>query len=100
MTRTRDVDVGDLQPQRLVEQAEERRRGAERHDRERGEGGGRRDDRREREEQRIGGGRPQLLLEHQLDDVGERLEQPLGPTRYGPDPLLQQRRDLPLDVAP
>ena len=33
----RDVDVGDLQPQRLVQQAEERRLGAERHDRERGE---------------------------------------------------------------
>ena len=33
---------------------------------------------------RIGGARPQLLLEHQLDDVGDRLEEALGPTRYGP----------------
>ena len=53
---------------------------------------------RQRKEKRVGRARPQLLLEHQLDDVGERLQQPCGPTRYGPDALLQERRDLALDV--
>ena len=81
MTSTATLTSATCSRQRLVEQPEERRLGAERHDRERGKRRRRRDDRREREEQRVGRGRPQLLLEHQLDDVGERLEQPLGPTR-------------------
>ena len=66
-----------LQVNRLVEQTEKGRRRAERHDRERGEcrrGG---DDRCEREEPLVGRRRSQLLLEHQLDDVRERLRSAL-----------------------
>ena len=94
----RDVDVGHLQPQRLLQQPEQRRLGAERDDGEGGEGGGGGDDRRERKEQRIGRARPQLLLEHQLDDVGERLQHALRADEVRTEPLLQERGDLPLDV--
>ena len=76
------------QRNRPVEQAEERRLGAERHDRERGKRGRRRHERREREQDRVGRLRLQLLLEEQLDDVGERLQQRLrtrpGSGRCGP----------------
>ena len=47
---------------------------------------------------RVGRLRPQLLLEHQLDDVGERLQQALRPDAVRAEALLQERRDLPLDV--
>ena len=52
---------------------------------------------RQREEERVGGLRPQLLLEHQLDDVGERLQQPLPADADRAEPLLQRRRQPPLD---
>ena len=60
---------------RVVEPAEQRRRRPERHRREGDEAGRHRDDRRQREQQPIGGLRLQLLLEEQLDDVGDRLQQ-------------------------
>ena len=50
------------------------------------------------EEHRVGPAGPQLLLEHQLDDVGERLQQPGGPDPVRPLALLDERRDLPLGV--
>ena len=53
---------------------------------------------RERKEQRVGRRRPELLLEQQLDDVGQRLEQALRADQVRAEPLLQDRRDLPLDV--
>ena len=42
--------------------------------------------------------RPQLLLEHQLDDVGERLQQSLRARPGRAEALLQQRGHLALDL--
>ena len=91
-----DVDVGHLQRNRLLEQAEQRRLGAERDDRERGERGDGGDDRRDREEERVGRLRPQLLLEHQLDDVGERLQRPFEADAVRAAAILDVGAHLPL----
>ena len=56
----------------------------------------RRDDRRDREEERVGGLRPQLLLEQQLDDVGERLQRALGADAVRADAVLDVGADLAL----
>ena len=52
--------------------------------------------RRDVEQHRVGRLRPQLLLEEQLEDVGERLQQAGGPGHGRAEPLLQPRGDLAL----
>ena len=94
----RDVDVGHLQAQRFVEQAEEGRLGAEWHDGERGKGARRGDDGSQREEERIRCARTDLLFEHQLDDVRERLQQAFWTDQIRSHPLLNHRGYLALDV--
>ena len=39
---------------------------------------------RQEEEHLVGAGRDDDLLHHQLDRVGDRLQQPPEPTRFGP----------------
>ena len=51
---------------------------------ERREGRERRDDRRDDVRQVAGGGREEALLADQLDQVGDRLQQPYEPARFGP----------------
>ena len=74
-----DVDVGDAELDRLVEQAEEGRLGAPRHRGERRERRGDGQERREVEEPLVGPLGPQLLLHQQLEDVGERLQHAVRP---------------------
>ena len=83
---------------RLVEQTEERRRLAERHDRKGGKRRGGGENRRDVEQQRVGRLRPQLFLEDQLDDVGERLQQAARADQIRPVALLDERGDLALHV--
>ena len=92
----RDVDVGHLQRNRLVQQTEEGRFGAERNDGKRGKRRAGRNHRCDDEEQRVGRLRPELLLEHQLDDVRERLQQALEADPVRPFAVLDIRADLAL----
>ncbi len=71
-------------------------RWTERHDAERQERGHRRDDRRDVEQDLVGRLRPQLLLEKELQDVGERLQEAGGADERRSEALLQSRRDLAL----
>ena len=91
-----DVDIGDPETHRLVQQAEERRLGAPRHGGKRRKGGGHREDRRQREEPLVGALRPQLLLHQQLQDVGERLQQAVRPDQVRAVALLHEAHDLAL----
>ena len=67
---------------------------ADRHDREREERGEHREVRRQPEHGLVGAGRRRLLLEEQLDAVGERLEHAARPGLHRPDPVLHVGDDL------
>ena len=56
------------------------------------------DDRRGREQQDVRGLRAEIFLEDQFDDVGQRLQQALGPDQERPPALLHERRNLALRV--
>src|SRR5205085_502663 len=81
---------------RRIEQPEEGRLRAPRHRGKRRECRRHRDDRREREQPLVRGLRAQLLLEEQLDDVGERLEQTMRPDEIRAVALLHEPHDLAL----
>src|SRR5262249_41481220 len=75
---------------------EERRLGAPRNGGEGGEGGGHRHDRREREQPPVSALWPQLLLEQQLENVGQRLQKSMRSDQIGTVALLHEAHDLPL----
>ena len=88
--------VGELQVGLVTEDGD---LGTERHHREREERRRRRDDRRQHEDHLVGGLRDDVLLQRQLDAVGEALQQALRPDPVRPDPVLHPGDDpaLPPD---
>src|SRR6516162_6946966 len=80
-----DRDVGHLQRRPVVEDRYDR---APRDDREADERRRGRDDRRDEEHQLVHPGRDDVLLERQLERVGDRLQEPPRPGPVGPRPVL------------
>ena len=57
------------------------------------------DQRRQQEHALVGAGRDDRLLEHELEQVGEGLQQPPGPDHVRAAPHLHRRPDLAVGVA-
>src|SRR6185437_969514 len=90
----RDRQVGDLQRRPVVE---DRHHPAPRDDREADERGRGRDDRRDEEHQLVHLGGDDVLLQRQLQRVGDRLQQTPRPGPVGARPVLHPADHAPLE---
>ena len=82
-----DVDIGDVE-QRIPTERDHRKDDQRRHHRH---------DRRQGEEPLVSLRRGDVLLQHQLDRVHNRLQQAPGPDPHRPEPRLHPPLDLPLE---